>query len=110
MPYLTLLQIHLESANVHPSHFYTTENLISVLIGIITVASSLVIWFVKSAIERAETREEKIDQILAEMKREITDLQKDSSIHTYSYSTIDRRLEKLESWKEQTQQQNQKGK
>lgn len=100
---LYFLQAHVPPADLQPPLFYTTENLISVLIGVITLTSGIAIWFIQKAIARAETREEKVDALLIEIKKDITVLQKDSSIHTYSYSTVDRRLEKLETWKEQVQ-------
>lgn len=104
---LILVAIEPEVAKLTASNdFYTTENLITVLIGVITLTSGAVIWFVNKAIAAQEKREEKTDALLIEVRKDITVLQKDSSIHTYTYATVDRRVEKLEAWKEEMQKVN----
>jgi len=76
--------------------FYTTENLIAVLIGVISLVSALVLWFVSRAIISN-------DNLLSELSKKVTVLEQHKMVHEFGYKIVDQRLEKLETWKEEVQ-------
>ena len=81
---------------------YTTPNVVAALVGlVIAVAAWLIVGLMKEAVATMKSREEKMDTILEEYGKKLTNLEKNDAIREYAATVIDARIFKLETWKEE---------